>query len=160
MEFRRQQNADGSLEVIRVLNDVSLDEWSRQDPLSFEKSIVWLYPIDEVDFVRVATIRTATSRRGPLYVSGVGMVVGYSKLTVDAPRRAATNTFQRRLFYLTEDDLQLNLNQVPPGVFDPKTILPGVRGTGPCRGDIDRGYPWWVQLDMLPQSAGGFVASI
>jgi hypothetical protein len=151
-EIREISHADGNVELVRILNDGMLVQWSPNRPLAFEKSIVWLHPIAELDFVRTAWVRTAKSRRGPLYVRDVGMVVGYSKLTADAPRDPRTKNFSRRLFYLTEEDLLLNLNQIPQGVLDPKTILPGVTGEAPLRRDLDRGYPAWVSqsTDITP----------
>ncbi len=143
-ETREVNHPDGSLEIVRILNDNMLGHWSPKRPLAFEKSIYWLQPISDLDFVRIAWVRNAQSRRGSLYVRDVGMVVGYAKLTADAPRDANTKNFTRRLFYLTEDDLLLNLNQIPDGVYDPKTIIPGVMGDEPVRQGLDRGYPAWV----------------
>lgn len=143
-ETRQFSHQDGSLEIVRILNDDMLGHWTPDGPLAFEKSIVWRQPITELDFVRIGWVRNAQSRRGPLYVRDVGMVVGYSKLTADAPRDATTKTFTRRIFYLTEADLLLNMNKIPYGVYDPKTILPGVMGEAPVLRDIDRGYPAWV----------------
>lgn len=151
LELREIQLPDGSLEVVRVLTDNVIGHWSAKRPLAFEKSIVWLQPIAELDFVRVGWVRNAQSRRGPLFVRDVGMVVGYSKLTADAPRDVARKTFTRRLFYLTENDLHLNLNQIPSGVYDPKTIFPGVMGDEPLRQNLDRGYPVWAgRSDAAP----------
>lgn len=144
IETRIIRHPDGGQEIVNVLSDQVLGVWNPAKPLAFERSIVWLEPIDELDFVRVAYVRNATSRRGPLYVRGVAMVLGYSKLTVDAPRNPETKNFTRRLFYLKEEDLFLNLNQIPAGVIDPKTILPGVEGTAPMPKDPNRGYPWWA----------------
>lgn len=143
-EMREVHHADGSLEIVRILTDGVLGHWSPKRPLAFEKSVVWLQPIRELDFVRIAWVRNAQSRRGPLQVRGVGMALGYTKLTTDAPRDPVTKNFARRLFYLTEDDLLLNLNQIPSGVYDPKTILPGVMGEAPVQLGLDRGYPAWV----------------
>jgi hypothetical protein len=142
--MRKVNLPDGSVEIVRVLTDNVLGRWSPKRPLAFEKSIVWLQPLAELDFVRMAWVRSAQSRRGELLVRGVGMVVGYSKLTADAPRDPTSKNFTRRLFYLTEEDLLLNLNQIPTGVYDPKTILPGIMGEAPARHDLDRGYPMWV----------------
>lgn len=152
-EMRQVNLADGSQEIIRILTGDVLGHWSPKRPLAFEKSVVWLQPIRELDFVRMAWVRNAQSRRGPLYVRGVGMVVGYTKLTADAPRDAHTKNFARRLFYLTEDDLQLNLNQIPRGVYDPKTILPGIMGDAPVSKDLDRGYPAWVAQSAMSTAA-------
>jgi hypothetical protein len=153
-ETREVNHSDGSLEIVRILNDDMLGHWTPNGPLAFEKSVVWLQPITELDFVRTAWVRNAQSRRGPLLVRGVGMVLGYAKLTADAPRDCNTKNYTRRLFYLTEDDLQLNLNQIPPGVYDPKSILPGIMGKAPTLKDLDRGYPAWVgRSDSVPPVA-------
>lgn len=163
IEMRTVRHRDGSQEIIRVLTDEVIGGWTPNRPLAFEKSIVWLEPIDELDFVRVAYVRNATSRRGPIYVRGVGMVVGYSKLTVDAPRDPSSRTFTRRVFYLKEEDLLLNLNQIPAGVTDPKTILPGIEGEAPKIKDLNRGYPWWAcQPETVepPSPAGSTPASV
>ncbi|MGE0757152.1 MAG: DUF6009 family protein [Pirellulaceae bacterium] len=142
--MRALRHPDGSHEIICVLNDETLQKWVPNQPLAYEKSILWLHPIQDLDFVRVAYIRNANSRRGPLVARGVGLVAGYSKLTEDAPRDPRTQVFTRRLFYLTEEDLSLNLNQIPTGVFDPRTILPRRQGRAPRRADLNRGYPWWA----------------
>jgi len=144
IETRTVRHPDGTQEIVCILNDEVLGGWTPRRPLAFEKSVVWLQPITEFEFVRVAHVRQANSRRGPLIARGAGMVVGYSTLTVDAPRDPITNTFSRRLFYLTESDLQLNLNQIPPAVLDPKTILPRVEGQPPRARNLDRGYPKWA----------------
>jgi hypothetical protein len=151
-ETRQVNRQDGSVEIVRILNDDMLGHWSPNGPLAFEKSILWLQPIQDLDFVRVGWVRNAQSRRGPLYVRGVGMMLGYAKLTTDAPRDSNTMSFSRRLFYLTEDDLQLNANQIPPGAYSPHTILPGVMGTAPALKDLDRGYPAWIgrSSDVTP----------
>lgn len=143
-ELREVPHADGSLEIVRVLTDNALGQWNPARPLAFEKSVVWLQPISELSFVRIAWVRNAQSRRGPLYVRDVGMVVGYTKLTADAPRDPRTKNFSRRLFYLTEDDLLLNLNQIPEGVYDPNTIFPGVMGEQAVARGEERGYPAWI----------------
>jgi hypothetical protein len=158
IETRTYQLPDGSREIVRILNDEVLGVWTPKNPLAFEKSIVWQQPIDELDFVRVAVIRNATSRRGPIVARGVGMAVGYSKLTVDAPRDPNTGFFTRRLFYLKEEDLLLNLNQIPPGVIDPKTLLPGSDGKAPKMQDLNRGYPWWACRPETPSVAAVPVA--
>jgi hypothetical protein len=137
-------NDDGSREIIRILDDDTLGEWSPRRPLAFEKSIVWLRPMENLDFVRVALLRSARSRRGPLLAEGAGTVVGYSKLTTDAPRDPKTRAFTRRLFYLKDEDSQLNMNQFPPNTIDPCTVLPGIVGEPPNVEEIERGYPWYL----------------
>jgi hypothetical protein len=138
---------DGGEEIVRILDDQLLNTWRRDNPLAFEKSIVWLQPLDTLDFVRVATIRTAKSRRGPLRCSAGIRILGYSKLTPDAPFNPQTKAYTRRVFYLTDSDSELNLNQFPKGALDPQTILPGVAGTAPSREQSERGYPWWLRRD-------------
>ncbi len=137
------QRPDGGLEIVRILDDQLLKKWRREDPLAFEKSIVWLRPLEALDFVRVALVQNARSRRGPLLVAGEMVLLGYSKLTSDAPLNPATQCYTRRLFYLKESDFQLNMNQFPDGAIDPQTILPGVPGQPPNLREIERGYPWW-----------------
>ena len=150
---RTVTRGNGSREIIRILDDDVLSRWRRDNPLAFEKSIVWLQPIETLDFVRVVTIRHAKSRRGPLLVKGAGVILGYSKLTSDAPRDPQTNTYTRRLFYLKEDDFELNMNQFPEGAIDPQTVLPGIAGESPDLQQIERGYPWYVCRDGAPQGA-------
>jgi hypothetical protein len=141
---RRISRPDGREEIVRILDDRLLDKWKRDNPLAFEKSIVWLRPLETLDFVRVATIRTAKSRRGPLHsLTGI-TILGYSKLTLDAPLNPQTRTYTRRIFYLTENDSELNANQFPKGALDPQTILPGVAGSAPDLAKVERGYPWWA----------------
>jgi len=144
LNTRIVNNDDGSREIIRVLDTQTLGSWSPQRPLAFEKSVVWLRPIENLDFVRVALLRGALSRRGPLVAEGAGVVVGYTKLTTDAPRDPSTGAFTRRLFYLKDEDSLLNMNQFPPNAIDPRTILPGVVGEPPKVEELERGYPWYL----------------
>ena len=67
---------DGGMEILRVLDDSLLERWTPDDPISYEKSIVWLQPLDGLDFVRVALVRNAKSRRGPLAIHGASMILG------------------------------------------------------------------------------------
>jgi len=141
---RTVQLADGSIEVVRILDDHLLKGWQPNNPLAFEKSILWLSPIESLDFVRVGHVRRAQSRRGPLVCSHSDVVLlGYSKLTCDAPVDPATKAYRRRLFYLRENDFLLNMNEFPDGAIDPQTILPGASGSPPNLQEIERGYPWW-----------------
>ena len=121
---------DGRRELFRVLSTTDLASWKREDPLSYERSIVWLEDVEKLPYVRVVEVRNATSRRGRLLLQGNARVVGYSKLMTDAPRDSKTKKFTRRLFYLKEEDG----NETPrPGrVIDPRTVLPGVVGTPPA----------------------------
>ncbi|MCA9224837.1 MAG: hypothetical protein KDA47_04465 [Planctomycetales bacterium] len=131
---------DGVTEVHRVLNESVLGNWSSQDPLSFEKSIVWLEPLDSLDFVREAVVDNARSRRGPLGSPNM-IVLGYSKLTPDAPRDPVTGAYTRRLFYWKPSDAQRNMNDFPADAVDPRSVLPGQRGELPHAVEFDRAYP-------------------
>ena len=148
---RRISRPDGGEEIVRILDGQLLHQWQRENPLAFEKSIVWLRPLETLDFVRVAMIRNAKSRRGPLLCSTDVTILGYSKLTVDAPFDPQTKAYTRRLFYLTDSDFELNMNQFPKGAIDPQTIQPGDAGTAPDLQKVERGYPWWLCRAGLPE---------
>jgi len=150
--------ADGGMEVLRILDESVLGRWTPDDPLSYEKSIVWRQSLDGLDFVRVAFIKNAKSRRASLILRGDLMVLGYAKLTDDAPVNAEQR-YTRRIFYLKDEDSLLNMNQFPPGSIDPRTILPSVTGQPPKVEQVERGYPWYVSRAELglaspPVSAG------
>ena len=57
---------NGAREIIRLLSPEDLDQYDKDDPLLFEKSIVWLEDVESLPFVRVKMVRTARSRRGPI----------------------------------------------------------------------------------------------
>ncbi len=141
---RHVARPDGGEEIVRILDDHLLNQWQPDNPLAFEKSIVWLRPLDTLDFVRVAIVRNAKSRRGPLLCSADVTILGYSKLTQDAPFDPKTKTYTRRLFYLAPSDFELNTNQFPAAAIDPVTILPGEAGRAPDLHEAERGYPWWL----------------
>jgi hypothetical protein len=149
LKLRTVPRDDGGMEILRILDDSVLGRWTPDDPLSYEQSIVWLQPLDGLDFVRVAYIRNAKSRRGPLAVGGTGMILGYAKLTEDAPVNRETGRYTRRLFYLKEEDSQLNMNQFPAGSIDPRSVLPSVFGEPPREEDVERGYPWYISRSGL-----------
>jgi hypothetical protein len=130
MKTRVRPREGGGCELKRLLSPQELNEWKKDDPLSYEKSIVWLEDIDALPFVRVRVVRTARSRRGPLHWSGEGRVVGYSKLTPDAPRDADSNAYVRRVFYLRSSDVA-SWEQVPAGAVDPRSVAPGCEGALP-----------------------------
>lgn len=150
---RRVPRPEGGVEIIRILDGQLLHQWQRENPLAFEKSIVWLRPLETLDFVRVAMVRNAKSRRGPLLCSANVTILGYAKLTLDAPFDPRTKSYTRRLFYLTDGDFELNMNQFPKGALDPHTILPGEAGSPPDLRKIERGYPWWLCRAGLPADA-------
>ena len=47
---------NGSTEIMRIIDDDNLQHWSKSNPLAFEASVVWLRPIDDQPYVRVALI--------------------------------------------------------------------------------------------------------
>ncbi|MBC8354074.1 MAG: hypothetical protein H8E66_18945 [Planctomycetes bacterium] len=149
LKLRTVPRDDGGMEILRILDDSILGRWTPEDPLSYEQSIVWLQSLDGLDFVRSAFIRNAKSRRGPLVVGGTSMILGYAKLTEDAPVDRETGRYTRRLFYLKEEDSLLNMNQFPKGSIDPRSVLPGVCGEPPREEEVERGYPWYVSRTEL-----------
>jgi hypothetical protein len=130
IKTRKVKRKNGCVEVMRVLSASDLTEWSDQDPLAYERSILWLMDIGAVRFVRTVEVRCARSRRGALNLSTGERVIGYSKLTLDAPRNRETDCYTRRLFYLKPSDTDEG-SRVPRDAVDPRTILPGVRGETP-----------------------------
>ena len=128
MKTRRIQHQDGRTEIVRVLSTEDLIAWRDDDPLAYEKSIVWLEDIEILSYVRVIRVCCAKSRRGPLVVNSGERVIGYAKLMPDAPRDAKTQRFARRLFYLKDSDRPIESVSVPTTAVDPRTILPGIAG--------------------------------
>ncbi len=131
MKTRTVYHSDGRIELRRIITPQSLKNWDRNFPLAYERSILWLKPIGGRAFVRVAVVRNARSRRGPLLTGDPSQVVlGYSKLTVDAPLMPGNEMcYLRRVFYVTQQDILLNeysdLNQ---NCMRPSSILPTVWG--------------------------------
>lgn len=130
VKTRTVHRPDGQLEVFRLLSPDDLASWSNDEPLAYEKSIVWLEDISALRFVRVAEVHGAKSRRGRLHLSGSQRLVGYAKLMPDAPRDPSTKGYTRRLFYLRTADVAAG-ETTPDRAVDPKTVLPGVRGQSP-----------------------------
>jgi hypothetical protein len=128
MKTRTRIMNDGGREVIRLLSPDDLDDWSQAEPLSYEKSIVWLAGHGDLTFVRVKTVKNARSRRGPIHLGGDVAVVGYSKLTPDAPYDPETHGFVRRVFYVKPSDLRRGPTPASGVGIDPTTVLPGVAG--------------------------------
>jgi hypothetical protein len=142
--------SDGRREIVQVLDDGRLEEWSEDDPLSFEASIMWLEDVTRLPYVRVKLIRHCTSRRGELNVSGSGRIVGYSKLTANAHVDPETQCYARRLFYLLKSDYEQTGSRplkCPHGAVDPTTVLPGVVGEPP-RGPLKEMPPIPVVQDI------------
>ncbi|MFW6170504.1 MAG: DUF6009 family protein [Planctomycetota bacterium] len=128
MKMRIRFLDKGGREVIRLLAPEDLEGFSYDDPLMFEKSIVWLEDVESFPFVRVKMVRTARSRRGPISFSKGVRVVGYARVTRDAPRYPKTNGYIRRVFYLKADDLAQPGAFIPDSAYDPKSIVPGEKG--------------------------------
>ncbi len=128
MKTRIRELKDGAVEVIRLFSPDDLGIYCKDDPLLYEKSIVWLEESDRLPFVRVKTVRAARSRRGPIYLGEGGRVIGYSKLTPNAPRCPETHGYIRRVFYLTNEDLTRPGAPIPASAVDPRSLLPGHPG--------------------------------
>jgi hypothetical protein len=133
MSVRTIHHRDGRQEIVRVLSTSDLTNWKKDQPLSYEKSIMWLENIERLPFVRVLDVRCATSRRGRLLIEGGGRVIGYSKLMADAPRDPNTRQYSRRLFFLRQDDPTDEVPATSGPIVDPRTVLPGVAGSPPAR---------------------------
>lgn len=121
---------DGHREIVLLLSPGELTTWRKDDPLSYERSVLWLEDVERLPYVRVATVRCAKSRRGPLTLRGKERVVGYSKLMDDAPRDPHTALYTRRLFYVKDEDTSPS-GPPPSDTVDPRTVLPGAAGTPP-----------------------------
>lgn len=122
----------GRYEIVRVRPARS--SLPPNDPLAYEKSIVWLEDFRSLRYVRTVQVRCAKSRRGPLRLNTGERVVGYSKLLAEAPRDPRTDRYTRRLFYLKPCDIVTGAAReiaVPPNAVDPRTVLPGVSGGRP-----------------------------
>jgi hypothetical protein len=138
---RTARFADGKIEVQRIVLPPPPEQWNPEDPLPFESAILWLLPVESLDYVRVAVIHHARSRRGPLALKGDVVLAGYSKLAESGPVHPRTHCFTRRVFYLTMDDGRRNLNDVPETAVDPSTLLPGHSGSAPDTAPLNGGYP-------------------
>ena len=131
MKTRTVYHSDGRIELRRVITPRSLKKWDRELPLAYERSILWLKPIGGRAFVRVAVVRNARSRRGPLLTGNSNQVVlGYSKLTVDAPLMPGNEMcYLRRVFYVTQQDILLNeFSGLNENCIRPCSIMPTVWG--------------------------------
>ena len=134
MATRTIKYTDGRQEVVQVLDDGRLSNWSEDDPLAFEASIMWLEDASQLPFVRSKLVRNCKSRRGKLNIGGGGRIVGYSKLTSDAPVDPVTQRYTRRVFYLRSADCESKRPITPTsldGAVDPKTVAPGKHGVKP-----------------------------
>ncbi len=131
LKTRKVDYRDGRCEVVQILDEGRMSTWTSNDPLAYEASIMWLTDISQLPFVRVLLIHNCENRGGRLVPRGGGRVVGYAKLTENAPVDPATGRFVRRVFYLREDDLKNGDFETAKGAVDPNTILPGLAGERP-----------------------------
>ena len=80
-ETKTVDHGNGTTEIVRIIDDDNLQTWSKSNPLAFEASIIWLVPIEDQPYVRVALIGNAETRRGKLMLDdGKRKTVGYSRL--------------------------------------------------------------------------------
>ena len=137
---------DGGCEIVKVLDRVEADHFNAKNPLAYEASIRWLVPLESLDFVRTRMVKKVQSRRGRLRLDAHEVVViGYAILQEDAPKHRKTNGYCRRVFYLSREDFETNLNAFPIGALDPDTILPGVTGDSPEFVHFESGYPAYMR---------------
>jgi len=124
------QHDDGSVEIVRVIDEDVLSEWIAWNPLAYEASIVWLDDVQALDFVRAQFIDYCTHRRNKLIPESKGRILGYSRLTVDARKNPNTGYFTRRVFYLWNDeDGRVKRGEAPPiGTVAPRSLLPSKFG--------------------------------
>ena len=103
IETRNILHSDGRLEIRRVISADNLEDWDKENPLAYERSIVWIRPVMDCLYVRTAFVRNARSRRGPLL----------------------TANYQRRVFYLMQEDLGGEADvQTNANCMRPESILP------------------------------------
>jgi hypothetical protein len=128
---------DGRMEVRRIFDGDNMLFWDSENPLAYEKSIVWFDEALDMEYVRFALIRNARSRRGPLVLTDPSKrILGYAKLTADAPHDRSDEGYARRVFYLLSDDMErehVTNGMVHPvsRCVDPRTVLPTVLGQMP-----------------------------
>ncbi|MFJ9742851.1 DUF6009 family protein [Streptomyces sp. NPDC101166] len=109
------------------------------DELTHESEIVWLEPIDTLDYVRQSLDRLPTRRGKPAYHRD-GRMVGYAMLGPQAKASRASGTFLRRVFWLKCNDR----NFVPDGLYakgapaeavDPRTVAAREKGRKTLRSE-------------------------
>ncbi len=132
IETRTVKRDDGRIEIIRVLNERALKKFKEWNPVAYEASVVWLEDISHLSFARMMWATRCTSRGGELIPEGAGRILGFTKLTKDAPLHPETGYYTRRIFYLRPQDEHPGADP-PPGAVDPKTVLPCVVGESVSR---------------------------
>ncbi|MEU0949417.1 DUF6009 family protein [Streptomyces canus] len=100
--------------------------------LTHEVDVVWLEPLDAIDYVRQALDKTKRRNNRPPYARD-GRMVGYASLDHTAEPDPDSGLYRRRVFYLLPHDR----DSMPDGVYregapgeavDPRTISPGNPG--------------------------------
>jgi len=124
-EHRRVEHDDGRIEIVRILDDHTLKDWKEWNPIAYEASVVWIKNVANIPFVRSMWVTKCNSRRNRLVPDGSGEILGFSKLTTDAPTNPE-GYYTRRIFFRLDGDA--DLSEFPPGALVPKTILPGILG--------------------------------
>jgi hypothetical protein len=101
------------------------------DAIADEAEIIWLEPVDDLDYIRQSLEALPDRRRKPHYYPG--RMVGYATLHPGTRSSMASGRFRRRVFWLKDNDRAL----VPDGLYaygapseavDPRTVAPGVMG--------------------------------
>lgn len=121
---------DGRIEIERVIDEDVMKSWTEWNPLAYEASIVWLEDVSELDYLRAQWVDYCQGRRNELIPESKGRILGYSRLTVDAPQNPRTGYYTRRVFFLLDgENGKVGPGQKPPdGTVDPNSILPSVFG--------------------------------
>jgi len=98
-----------------------------------EDRIVWLEPVDNLDYVRVSSVSAGTRNRSVgRHFAYDGRLVGYAILRPDAPN-VLPGTFGRRIFWLARHDRDSQpdgpyLHGCPTEAVDPATVAPNQPG--------------------------------
>jgi uncharacterized protein DUF6009 len=96
--------------------------------LAHERDVVWLEPLDDLDYVRQALDKTRRRGNQPPYARD-GRMVGYACLDEGAEPDPDSGLYKRRVFYLLPHDR----DSIPDGLYsegapgeavDPRTITP------------------------------------
>ncbi|MFI2380219.1 DUF6009 family protein [Streptomyces sp. NPDC018964] len=104
-----------------------------ESDLIHEADVVWLEPLDALDYVRQALDKTKRRNNKPPYARD-GRMVGYARLDDHAEPDPDSGLYKRRVFYLLPHDR----DSLPDGVYregapgeavDPRTIAPKKPGT-------------------------------
>lgn len=101
--------------------------------LIHEAEVVWLEPVDDLDYVRQTLDKTKRRNNRPPYARD-GRMVGYARLDDNADPDPDSGLYKRRVFYLLPHDR----DSIPDGLYsegapgeavDPRTIAPKKPGS-------------------------------